>query len=94
VILAVRRTLDAAALQVHFPRVQRTHDRAAGDDAVAQRPALVRALVVDGKEPIAEVEQRQVAIADKHGATFAQRDVGGLRDTDPVVRHAIVSRRT
>jgi hypothetical protein len=63
--------------------VQRTHDRFAGDDAVTQGAALVRALVVGGKDAIAEVEQRDLAIAESHRSPFAQRQILERGHTDP-----------
>ena len=36
--------------------MQRTDDGVTGDDAVAERPALVRTLVVDGKKTSAKVD--------------------------------------
>src|SRR5687767_2323643 len=60
------------------------HHRAAGDDAVAQRSASVRTLVVGSQEPVAEIEDRDLAIAKPDRASFAERDVLARGDLHPL----------
>ena len=51
-----RRANRQAGIEIKSPAVQRTNHDSAGNDAIAQRTALMRALVFDGREPIAKVE--------------------------------------
>ncbi len=41
----------ATARQIDFPTVQRANDRAIADDAIRQRPATMRALIVNCEDP-------------------------------------------
>src|ERR1043166_338057 len=75
---------DCAGFKVHFPRVQRTHHGVAGDDPVAERPALMRTLVVDGKKAITEVEDRDLLIADERRPPLARRNAVARGDSDPI----------
>ena len=89
VITAVRRPHHGAALEIDLPGVQRAHHRGTGHDAVAERPALMWALRIGGKKPVAEIEQRQFAAADQHRPAFAGRDVVHRRHAYPSsVAHA------
>src|SRR6266576_1500401 len=73
-VMLIGRPRDGARLEVHCPRMQRTDDIVAGDDAVAERPALVGALVVDSEKTIAKVEDRNLSVADQRRAAFARRN--------------------
>jgi hypothetical protein len=83
VVLAVGRSLDLAGFEIHFPRVERTDDRTAGDDAVAERSAFVRALVVGGEKLVpcpersrgTEMEKRDLALANQHSSSLTRWDV-------------------
>src|SRR6185369_3176640 len=63
-----------ARFQIHLPGMQRTDDGLSGDDAVAQWSALVRTLVVDRQEAIAEVENGDLPSLDEGGAALTRRD--------------------
>src|SRR5690349_5943241 len=78
-----RRPLDPAGREVDLPRMERTHDCGAAEDAIAERAAFVRAAVVHGEEPIAEVEDRDLAIAEPRLAPLTQRDVAAIGHTHP-----------
>src|SRR4051812_22605820 len=82
-----RRPLHGPRLQIDFPGVERAHHRRACDDAVAQRPAVVRTAVVDGEIAVAEIEDRHLAVADADGAPFTRRNVPGGGDSNPVRAH-------
>src|SRR5262245_32295632 len=60
-----RRALDGSGVEPHFPRVQRADHGVTGDDAVAQWSALMRTLVIRREKPVAEVEERNRAIAER-----------------------------
>jgi hypothetical protein len=83
-----RRTQNVSRLEAYFQRVQRTDDRRAGDNALRQRAALVRAAVFDGQEAVAEVKDGDVAAGETHGTPLAQRDFLAPRSLDPSVRVA------
>src|SRR5262249_4413127 len=79
----IGRTLHRSCFEAHLPRVQRTHHRRARDDAIAQRAAAMRAAVLDGREAVAQIEDRDLASADDRRAPFTRRDVFASRDADP-----------
>ena len=65
--------LDNARVEPHLPGVQRADDRVAGHDAIAQRSALVGALVVGRQKPIAKIEDGDLTSGQRDRASFAQR---------------------
>src|SRR5262245_52791113 len=77
------RPFDAAGREIDLPCMQRTDDGGAADDAVAERTALVRTAVVDSQEPIAEVEDRDLAVADERRPPLTRRDVVATGHTNP-----------
>ena len=86
-----------SAAHVEAPGVPRTgHDRTF-DPAFGERPALVRAGVVDRVKLAADVEDRDLVVADGERFGGSGRNVGDGRDGDET-RHAVprfaVRRRT
>jgi hypothetical protein len=77
---------DLAGIEINFPGMEWTDDRSAGDDAVGQRTAAMRALVFDGEESIAEIEDRDVVAGYLYGTAFPQRNVFRLRDAEQLFR--------
>jgi hypothetical protein len=73
-------------LKIDFPGMERAYDGPAGDNAVCQRPAAMRALVFHGEESITEVEDRNILARYMYGASFAQRNVFRIRDAEPLFR--------
>lgn len=67
-----RRPKNAAALEVDLPRVQRTDDGRAGDNAVAERAALVRTSIVGGENAVAQIEERDLAAGKHHRPPLAE----------------------
>ena len=65
-----------AGLQRDHPIVQRAGHRGAVHDALAQRPALVRAVVLDGEDlVVGGAEDGDLALRRRHAARAAPRDV-------------------
>ena len=83
------RTFDDARLQIDPPRMQRANGGRSGDDPVSERPAFVWASVVDGEKAIAQVEERDLSIANPHGAPLARWNIFSGCNPDPMfVIHA------
>src|SRR6266850_5089224 len=82
-VLLIGGPRDSAGFEIHFPLVQRADDGVACDDAVAERSALMRTLVVDGEKAIAEVENGDSLVADLGGSPFTRRDAVAGRNADP-----------
>lgn len=83
---------DFAGGEIYLPGVERTNDVAAGDDAVSERAAAVRAFVFDSEKAIAEIEDSDFVTGDLDGAAFTKRNGICTRDADPAVceRFALV----
>src|SRR5665213_1845449 len=79
----IDRPCHRAGFKIHLPRMQRTHDGVAGNDAVAERSALMRALVVHGEKAIAEVEDRNLPVANHRGPAFTRRNAVAMRYANP-----------
>src|SRR5579863_3400551 len=77
-------TQHRARLERNLPAMQRAHHGRSADNAVAHRPTAMRAVVIDGREAIPQVENRDIVVADAHAAAFPQRNILSLRDTDPI----------
>src|SRR5262249_43459145 len=74
-----------AGREVHLPRVQRTDHRRAGDDAVAEGPASVRAAVPGREEAVPEVEHRNMATVHENLAPFARGEAVARRQPHAVM---------
>src|SRR5215472_14853059 len=55
-------THTVPGFKAQLPRMQRADDRGAGDDAIGQRAALVRATIFDGKEALSKIEDGNLAV--------------------------------
>src|SRR5689334_15873560 len=82
-VAAIRRPRDSAGFEIHLPGMQRAHDGFARDDAVAERPALMRTLVVDCEEPVAEIENRDLPLANERRASFTRWDAVACGNPNP-----------
>jgi hypothetical protein len=90
---------NPSGIEPHFPGVERADDRVAGDDAVTERAAFMRATVVGGEKTVAEVEDRDLTIAEDDRASFAQRktktpslsspSIGGIHARLPVASSSV-----
>ena len=66
------------------------HD-AAFDEAVAERAAAMQAHVVEGKEFVAEAEQRDVPSRDDHHAARAGREITDAPDANKLTSQCYLS---
>ncbi|HKR27238.1 MAG TPA: hypothetical protein VJS11_07275 [Acidobacteriaceae bacterium] len=73
-------------MKIYSPRMQRTDDRAAGNDPVRQRSTAMRAAVLDGEEALAEVEDGDLATVDLDCAPLTERNVFGMGNANPGLR--------
>jgi hypothetical protein len=76
---------DFAGREIYLPGVERTNDVAAGDDAVSERAAAVRAFVFDSEKTVSAIEDSNFVTGDLDGAAFAKRNGICTRDADPAV---------
>jgi hypothetical protein len=83
---------DFAGGEIYLPGVERTNNVAAGDDAVSERAAVMRALVFDSEKAVPEIEDSDFVTGDLDGSAFAKRNGICTRDADPAVceRFALV----
>ena len=79
--------LRFAAFERDHPVVQRARDRGAVHDALAERAALVRAVVVDGEDAIVGgAEHGHLAVRRVDAARAAPRNICDAADGNPVHR--------
>ncbi len=74
---------DCTGAQADLPGMERTDNRAVGDDPVGQRSSLVRTAVVDRCESISKIEDGDLAPADESGTALTHRDAVGRGDPYP-----------
>src|ERR1051326_8650422 len=75
---------EFACLQAYTICMQRTDHGRPGDDSVSQRAAAMRACVVAGDKPVAEVKDGDLLFADADRPALAQRNVLGTGNANPV----------
>ena len=86
--LALIRPQRLTCLQRNDPIVQRTRHRSAMHDALAQRAALVRAMVFNGEDLIfRRAEYSDLAHWRFHTPRAAQGNIGDIANIDPVAVH-------
>lgn len=72
----------ASGLEIESPEVPRTYDLASDQIPLTQRPASVRAAVVESKEPLRGMDDRDVPAVDDVATHLSRRDL--MRRSDIV----------
>jgi len=72
-----------SGFEAYLPRVQWADDSGPRDNAIRQRPAFMRTAIVYGKEPVAQIEDGDLAITDSYSAALAQWYVVRKGNADP-----------